>query len=175
MNLVYKRSSPTEPVEAFKFDGPTTVHSVLWPIENNPHVGVLLVTERIHMCDGTSGTALLIDLKRHGKPHPRSFIVIGLLDGDVEYTHTLLSLMFNIPPAVTPLFTLPGKKLSDLNSVLDNLDDTVFSLESTEIGNNCVSIVNDIICHYTNSRVRYRLRLLDTLPLDYRIESIDES
>jgi len=180
MKIAYKRASPTDKLEVFKFDGSATIHFVLWPIRNNPHAGVLLVADRIHMSDGTSGTALLIDLKRRGKTDRRSFIAVGLLDGDIEYAHTILSLMFNIPPTVEPLFTLPRDALGDLNEVLEQLNNNPFSLISEEIGMNCVSLVNDIICHYTNLRTRYRIQFFGqssefVMLSAYQIKSTDET
>lgn len=157
MKTVYKRTSHTEEVETFQFEGPTTVHCVVWPIENTPHAGVLLVADKITMGDGATGTALLLDLKRRGQKTYQSVICIGLFTGDLKYAHTTLSLLFSIPPAVEPLFTIPGKQLDDLSEGLMALDRQPFSLYSEEKGCSCVSLVNDMICHYTNSQIRYRL------------------
>lgn len=158
MKTVYRRASPSDPLSPFQFNGSVMIHLVMWPIEDTPHVGVLLVADSIRMSDGTTGNALLIDLKRTGKETHRTFVATSLFQGDVKYVHTLLSLMFNSGPSVTFLFEVPGEDLFDIIPNLEPLDTKPFSLMSEEIGFNCVSVVNEILSRYSDYHVRYTLQ-----------------
>jgi hypothetical protein len=65
-----------------------------------------------------------------------------------------LTLIFNTVPSVEHIFTATGSDMSGIRSLMQNLDNVVFSLVCDENGVNCLSLVNDVICRYSHQRDR---------------------